>query len=497
MKIPYLLLLALLLTQVSTKDTLCNRSGKVWNSLVLNKGDSYSFSTEGSTYKNWMKCHTLYKMGTCDVAVINCDVFNTIASKEKCFWGDYLAIADSQGFQRFCRNNGPKNLKRTKDFKLRFISNGKKTSRGVSCTVECPPMKVDCELDQWTTWSTCSQTCGGGTQSRNRTIIKEPSNGGAPCSDTQQTQECNSNPCPVNCELAQWTEWTVCTVTCGGGSQDRSRAIITEASNGGTPCSDTEETRVCNSNGCPVDCELSEWTMWTVCTVSCGGGSQDRSRYIITPASNNGTACGETQQTQDCNQNSCPPVDCVMSDWSAWSSCVKADTCTQSSTRTVTVQPAPGGAACGDLSRTQFCVPEDLKNCDGWESDTGLPGNCYLYLDDKARNWYDAKDECRSKCGDLVSVHSHDEFTFTFGLVDHYSWIGLNALDSSGKNWTWSDGTATDYMFWGSNQPNGDSTKDQCGFYFVDGDYDYSYNDGFYDSGCTDKTFAVCKKDIQ
>jgi len=140
MKIPYLLLIVLLLTQVSTKDTLCNRSGKVWNSLVLNKGDSYSFSTEGSTYKNWMKCHTLYKMGTCDVAVINCDVFNTIASKEKCFWGDYLAIADSQGFQRFCRNNGPKNLKRTKDFKLRFISNGKKAGRGVSCTVECPPL---------------------------------------------------------------------------------------------------------------------------------------------------------------------------------------------------------------------------------------------------------------------------------------------------------------------------------------------------------------------
>jgi len=142
MKIPYLLLIALLLTQVSTKDTLCNRSGKVWNSLVLNKGDSYSFSTEGSTYKNWMKCHTLYKMGTCDVAVINCDVFNTIASKKKCFWGDYLAIADSQGFQRFCRNNGPKNLKRTKDFKLRFISNGKKAGRGVSCTIQCPPLTL-------------------------------------------------------------------------------------------------------------------------------------------------------------------------------------------------------------------------------------------------------------------------------------------------------------------------------------------------------------------
>lgn len=50
-------------------------------------------------------------------------------------------------------------------------------------------------------------------------------------------------PCPepVNCVVSQWSEWSVCS----GGTQTRTRTIITPASGGGTPCPVLEETQPC------------------------------------------------------------------------------------------------------------------------------------------------------------------------------------------------------------------------------------------------------------
>lgn len=47
------------------------------------------------------------------------------------------------------------------------------------------------------------------------------------------------------------------------------------------------------------------------------------------------------------------PVDCVLSDWSAWSACSADGTMTR--TRVPTVQPANGGKACGALLDTMPC----------------------------------------------------------------------------------------------------------------------------------------------
>jgi len=49
----------------------------------------------------------------------------------------------------------------------------------------------------WAAWSTCSATCGGGTQTRTRTCSNPPpSNGGLPCqgSNTERTI-CNTQTC--------------------------------------------------------------------------------------------------------------------------------------------------------------------------------------------------------------------------------------------------------------------------------------------------------------
>ena len=56
---------------------------------------------------------------------------------------------------------------------------------------------VNCSWEAWSTWETCSVTCGGGTQERNRTVGREALFGGNECTgDEKETQACNSNGCP-------------------------------------------------------------------------------------------------------------------------------------------------------------------------------------------------------------------------------------------------------------------------------------------------------------
>ena len=56
---------------------------------------------------------------------------------------------------------------------------------------------------------------------------------------------------PVNCVWDQWGEWSKCTKTCGMGSNSRNRSIAIEASNGGMDCSgETDMTMSCNEGEC-------------------------------------------------------------------------------------------------------------------------------------------------------------------------------------------------------------------------------------------------------
>ena len=53
---------------------------------------------------------------------------------------------------------------------------------------------------QWSSWGSCSATCGEGQHSRKRTCTEpEPANNGLECSgSTDDTSTCNIDPCPVN-----------------------------------------------------------------------------------------------------------------------------------------------------------------------------------------------------------------------------------------------------------------------------------------------------------
>ncbi|MPC50736.1 Spondin-1 [Portunus trituberculatus] len=55
-----------------------------------------------------------------------------------------------------------------------------------------------------------------------------------------------------NCVLSEWGPWSPCTHSCGPEAlQQRSRLVVMEARNGGTPCGDTRQRRYCTLPPCP------------------------------------------------------------------------------------------------------------------------------------------------------------------------------------------------------------------------------------------------------
>jgi hypothetical protein len=63
----------------------------------------------------------------------------------------------------------------------------------------------------------------------------------------------------------------------------------------------------------PIDCVWGNWSDFSNCSASCGGGIQTRTRDILIPASNGGMECaGNDTETQPCNTNPCNPVPVVV-----------------------------------------------------------------------------------------------------------------------------------------------------------------------------------------
>merc|ERR1719313_152240 len=94
-------------------------------------------------------------------------------------------------------------------------------------------------------------------------------------------------------ECPDWSDWTECDVTCGGGEQTRHRELMPDQWAGGCP---DFGSRTCNLVPCeeptvppegtlaptpeptPVDC--GEWGDWTSCTTSCESGQHYRFREL-------------------------------------------------------------------------------------------------------------------------------------------------------------------------------------------------------------------------
>merc|ERR1719420_367338 len=172
------------------------------------------------------------------------------------------------------------------------------------------PFIQDCEVGEWQPGE-CSVECGGGERMISREVVTPASNGGAECPPMLEKEPCNLQPCPIDCVVGEWSEWSACSKDCGGGVIVRSRVAITEMEHEGEPCGDLSETVECNVRACDAPCELNpDWSDWTECSKMCDYGYTVRFKEIDVPAGPTGPCAGPTDpermQSAFCNIQDCP-----------------------------------------------------------------------------------------------------------------------------------------------------------------------------------------------
>ncbi|CAD7936493.1 unnamed protein product [Amoebophrya sp. A120] len=308
--------------------------------------------------------------------------------------GDDCQISDWQAWSECSATCGTGQKSRQR-YVLKPASNGKpchgekeidlvemgQCDSGVMCDA------LECHWEQWGAWSDCSASCNG---HQSRTRVLKPGGGHSLCpasDDTSEVRGCNlydakmdlDSPCAAgsnaeDCVDGRWGEWTTfgaCSVSCGTGWQKRDRTIQVAANYCGEPVvGRSEEFKHCEEREChgelgkdaPVDCELSEWTAFSECSSDCNG-YQRRIRTVAVTAKNGGRPCeGVLDQAQQCNTD-CPASDskdCVLSDWSDYSECTaKCSGGTRRKTRKIVMLPSGDGKGCDPaLAVVESCNAE-------------------------------------------------------------------------------------------------------------------------------------------
>ncbi|XP_076824415.1 uncharacterized protein LOC143470275 isoform X1 [Clavelina lepadiformis] len=289
-----------------------------------------------------------------------------------------------------------------------------------------------CLGPNWSNWTDCSSDCGIGFQTRNRSIetgvIEYESRQCAagedckcPCTECENSGSrsycrrrfpgsgCKSQSqavinrcqkracgiCGVKCkacgEYSQWTDWTMCTVTCGGGQQYRYRGC-----NQAEGCNETlSDTRNCSTEACPGPLGvLGDWSSWSNCSETCGPGTQQRIRTCNT------TNCdGPTTLNRGCNLERCEPIS------SEWSTCSRS---------------------CGDGTRVRnVSGSNEYQDCNEGDcvADTCLPPH-YARYQDNDHQCCDTSNIPANSCG-LVSGQSGRIVGGSVSDVDLWPWIVL------------------------------------------------------------------------
>ena len=138
------------------------------------------------------------------------------------------------------------------------------------------------------------------------------------------------------------------------------------------------------------DCEVSDWSAWSPCR--CGYEDQKtRERYIVADFSGNGWECPSLKETSLCEMTPCncstvnpgfygprcEDRDCLLSQWSNWSPCVKpcpSGTCkksecptpaveTRTRSRNVLIAKAGNGTECTGETSDETDCPLCIRTC--------------------------------------------------------------------------------------------------------------------------------------
>lgn len=211
------------------------------------------------------------------------------------------------------------------------VHTARKMARGSSChyyqaaEYECYPPEP-CRFTMWGEWSGCSTTCGYGTRVRHRQLMRPRSSfagqpQGEDCATSdgkyilEQTQDYCAPflTCPsYDCRWSEWTSYSPCSASCGGGYKTRMRVVQLEAVRGGRACmGPTEQWTACKWDiPCYSPCKWSPWSHYGPCSASCEVGVTKRMRRMLQNGTGGAPPCdpAKAEQETECRKELCPPA---------------------------------------------------------------------------------------------------------------------------------------------------------------------------------------------
>lgn len=240
----------------------------------------YSANTSYAEWSNWSNCTSLCngtqnRTRTCDSSEPR-DCPGSLGESRPC---NIEACFSSWTPWTECSHRGYRN--RTKYY-LGDMSQKKSCNGSLSVIEKC---------------QTCNMTCGIGFEIRKVNCT----------SSTQrcetQVHQCNQTNTPGNATFNSWSEWGECTSTCGGVFyQNRTRyATSNESSLMYNPEVESKECVCLRNESC--NCQ---WSNWTSCNTTCGGGVHRRVFNCSFTSLGLVNCSGSMVETEICNNHSCP-----------------------------------------------------------------------------------------------------------------------------------------------------------------------------------------------
>ncbi|CAH1962409.1 unnamed protein product [Acanthoscelides obtectus] len=187
----------------------------------------------------------------------------------------------------------------------------------------------ECLTTKWTPWTRCTSICGPGISVRTRNYTQESSlqfcqeeliqmmecvgdcNGGNQGSEQEEdgsnavTESVEAFPAgDTRCALGNWTDWSLCSTTCGNGTKTRFRQF--RYPEFARNCEGLDELELLQSDECIGDA----WGEWSACKVEgnekCGKGYSRRMRLPVDPSRRPPKEEGDDGD-EEMNEEDCPP----------------------------------------------------------------------------------------------------------------------------------------------------------------------------------------------
>merc|ERR1712088_389443 len=168
------------------------------------------------------------------------------------------------------------------------------------------PAPESCETTSWGDWSDCSTACGTGTRTRTRRYVEQQSSS---CSaDLLQTGQCEQRTGCIRSTVApqprrRMTSTSTTTRPLTTTSQPR---LLRRPTGRRLPGAMRQVGRRRKLQAGDQECDVAAWTEWSPCSVTCGHGYKIRTRVYTMPFVPN-RSCDNIRLTQkeDCRMATC------------------------------------------------------------------------------------------------------------------------------------------------------------------------------------------------